>query len=158
MEALNTAYLAGVFDSDGSFSIARRYYARDGKSACYVPMAQLTWKYGPLTLFFIKAIKEKYGGSFALCKSTNTNKSFSGTNDYIKWSASGLAAEKLILDIRPFLILKKNQANNLLELRSINKFTTKNRPIEVTEKLEKLYHLNKSLNGKNGWKNVENRA
>lgn len=148
---LRSQYLAGVFDSDGSFSVARRNIKRSSTS--YVSMVQLSWKRTELSEQFFVALAAKYGGSFHTCESTNTAKSFSNTRPYIKYSATGEAAVKIANDLLPYLILKKQQAMNLIELGTLVKVGRGRKP-EITSRLEELYILNKSLNHKNGHKNV----
>ena len=148
---LKAAYLAGVFDSDGSFSVARRNMKRS--SISYVAMVQLSWKKTDIAEMFFIALSAKYGGSYQSCDSTNTAKSYGKTGRYLKFSATGEAAERIARDLVPYLILKKQQAMNLLELRTLVK-PGPNRDPEVTARLEELYHFNKSLNHKNGAKNA----
>lgn len=144
MNELNPTYLAGVFDSDGSFTIARRHMKRSNIN--YTGMIQLTWKSGPETIMFMELLTSQYGGSYAECSSTNTDKSFSGTKKYLKFSATGVAAEKICRAILPHLLLKKEQAKNILKLRMLTNSFTGPRPPEVSALLEDLSITNKSLN------------
>lgn len=154
MERINTAYLAGVLDSDGSFSITKRHIKRSKPN--YVAMVQLSWKDSELTRSFMEKLVKEFGGSFASCKSTNTIASFPMTKAYLKYSATGVAAEKIVDAVLPFLCLKNVQAQNLKKLRSIV-IRSPYRTDEVSEQLDFLHKFNKSLNTKNGWKNEENR-
>jgi hypothetical protein len=152
MNELNHAYLAGIFDSDGSFSVAKRNMKRS--SASYVAMVQLNWKATELTKSFMDKLVEKFGGSYCFCKSTN-KKTTIKTSDYYSFSATGKSAENIVRAVLPFLQLKKQQALNLLELRdTIPPVGTKGRSKETSEKLEHLYVVNKILNTKNGTSNA----
>jgi hypothetical protein len=153
--SINYAYLAGVLDSDGSFSIAKRHVNRPLKN--YTAMIQLSWKKSDISIDFMNQLVHQYGGSWAACKSTNKLRSFPATADYLKYSSTGVATEKIIRDVLPFLILKKKQALNLLKLRELTASYVGHRPNEISAEMEILYYFNKSLNNKNGWKNEENR-
>lgn len=149
---MNYSYLAGVLDSDGSFSITKRHIRRT--SINYTAMVQLSWKYSENAEFFIKKMVSTFGGSYSKCDSTNTRKSYPGTKSYLKYSATGEAAENICRSVLPFLQLKKRQAENIILMRSKYIWNGPNRPIEISIELDKLYFINKSLNTKNGWKNA----
>jgi hypothetical protein len=152
MKTINLAYLAGVLDSDGSFSVIKRNFAES--HANYNAAIQLSWKRSDLSLEFINMLAEHFGGSVSTCKSTNTNKSFPNTGDYVKYHTVGKSAEKLAQAVLPFLCLKKQQAQNLIDLIEITSAFKGQKQKLVTPLLHSLYLLNKSLNTKNGWKNA----
>lgn len=140
MKSFNPEYLAGVFDSDGSFSISRRNMKR--KSVSYVAMTQLTWKNTPLSAQFMDALVFQYGGSYMVYGPTKT--------EYLKYSATGKVAEKIVDSVKDFLFLKKKQAENLLKLRTLTVNPGgKTRPSYITDQLEELYQYNLSINTKN---------
>lgn len=149
---LSTPYLAGVFDSDGSFTVAKRHLKRSKPN--YTAMIQLTWKKSKATETFMQMLVCDYGGSYASCISTNTMKSFSGTKDYFKYCVTGMKAEKLAAVLSPWLLLKKEQAMNIRTVAFLSNESSRGRSDLVSSQLEALYVLNKSLNTKNGWKNV----
>jgi hypothetical protein len=147
MNELNPAYLAGIIDSDGSMSVARRNPNRVHPS--FVAMVQLNWKSTELSKTFLDILVAEYGGSYCACKSTN-KKSKITTSDYYSYCATGKAARKIASAVLPYLFLKKQQAENLLRLCDIVKMGPGRKP-EVTTELQFLYDLNKSLNTKNGY-------
>ncbi len=80
MEVLSPQYLAGVFDSDGSFSIARRH--PDRKTPNYTAVVQLTWRKSENSRMFMELLCSQYGGIFCDCKSTNRMKSLNTKNGW----------------------------------------------------------------------------
>ncbi len=143
-----SAYLAGVIDSDGSFSISQKHKAR--KKSNYNGVFQLTWTVSPLTLAFMKKLVSIYGGSFFIGKKNLTQ--FPNSRPVIKYCICSKKVVPLIIDVLPFLHLKRKQARNILRLRSVvrhyRKGVSKSNRIIAFE--QKLYELNKELNTKNG--------
>lgn len=140
-------YLAGVIDSDGSISITKRH--KDRVNPNYSAMIQIGWVYKPETELFMQSLVNKYGGSFKVIK---PGKSSMSKRDHIKYCAYGKTVDKILKDVKPFLILKKKQTDNVLNLRNIvNTYIGKVRPEEKGKKLEELYKYNLSLNDKNGY-------
>ena len=152
MIKLNPAYLAGVLDSDGSFSVVKRNFTSEYCN--YNAMIQLSWKKSDLTVSFMDSLTSEFGGSFAECKPTNTRKSFSDTKDYVKFCICGPKADNLARTVLPFLMLKKQQAQNIIKLRELTSVFKGRKQKLITEELHAIYLLNKSLNTKNGWKNA----
>jgi|ERR1035437_1687001 hypothetical protein len=150
---LNPAYLAGVFDSDGSFSVIKRNFTE--KHCNYNALMQLSWKKTDLSSTLINAIAEEFGGSVGDCASSNTHKSFPGTKDYLKYCVQGKKAAILAKTLLPFLVLKKRQAENLIVLIEKTSIFKGTKQKLITDELHEIYLLNKSLNTKNGWKNAK---
>lgn len=109
---ISPQYLAGVVDSDGSITITKRNISRSNPS--YVAMFQLTWVHNEITDEFMRSLVSKYGGSFFI--QTEKRNAFPNAKMTIKYCSTGEALGKLILDVFPFLILKKAQAANALNL------------------------------------------
>lgn len=142
-------YLAGLADSDGSFSIScthkqRRYPHHRGSF-------QITWIYNKLTLHIFKSIKAKYGGN--ICITKNKTGFNNKPTDVVKYMTTNKLLYALINDILPHLLLKKKQAQLILKLSK----TYRRTPGYITKKTfdyrESLYQRNRQLNSKNG-KNV----
>jgi hypothetical protein len=146
MKVIDIKYLAGVLDSDGSFSICKRHVIRT--SANYVSQISLSWKKEELTENFMKRLVHQFGGSYADISSHQKSR-FPNASPTIKYCATGKVAYKICQDVYPYLELKQKQAKNLMNLCELIK-PGKNRPQELTDKLEDLYFYNKSLNSKNG--------
>ena len=158
-----SAYLAGVIDSDGSIMIKRSTWAMRNRNDTNWPVFSerigiklSTKRKENLTVLLI--IKTKYGGS--LREETKIYQSKSGfTSKYPTYTyiASDKKATKFVIDIYPYLIIKKKQAELLLKLRkSKNSAAAKRRgsPVgrlmskEVTEEREELYEEIRRLNGR----------
>lgn len=147
---INKAYLAGVIDSDGSISICKRHVKR--KNPNYTIMIQLSWAVSENTKWFMKDLVNQYGGS--VCETNHKNR-FKNAKPVYRYCVSGQKAIELLNDIQPFLVLKTIQAGNAINAQHIidywmNDKWAKSRPPEVSDQLEALYQLNKSLNSKNG--------
>jgi hypothetical protein len=112
MKDLSPAYIAGIADSDGSFTITirRSHRTSDYYYACF----QIGWKEDPKALSVLKAIQVKYGG--AVCFPTPKETGF-GRPRMLKYHAGGKALEAILEDIMPFLQLKRKQARLIKFLR-----------------------------------------
>lgn len=149
MNELHPAYIAGVLDSDGSLSICIRHKIR--KVPNYSAMFQLTWTFSEKSEKVMNTLKEKYGGSVYLNKlRTDVFKNSKQTMRYF------LVAQELkpfILDILPYVQLKKEQCLNVLELLNSSYFGKygNGRPKlkELCDFHHSLYLKNKELNTKN---------
>lgn len=143
---ISPQYLAGVIDSDGSISITKRHVNRPNPH--YSVMIQLGWIYKEETEEFMKALVNKFGGSYKVIEPTV--KSFTKKQS-VKYCAFGDAAENILKEIKPFLILKSKQADNALELRCVvRSYSGQRRPDDCGSKLEQLWKSNAVLNDKNG--------
>jgi hypothetical protein len=141
------AYIAGVVDSDGSFSINKQHSGRVNQS--YTPIFQLTWTNTPKAKKVFDRLVLEYGGSYCLVKSSSTG--YANSRPYLKYMLTSGKLNKFVADVLPYLCLKRQQAINILRLR---KFTPKpgikTKPVRIVEFQHKLYELNKQLNTKNG--------
>jgi len=136
-------YLAGLMDGEGYISIKPPYILGRTHYKPTIKMA-LTDK----TAYILFEIKELLGGH--IYKRTFQNKNF---NDAYCWEVSTFETTKKVLDyIRPYLILKREQAeivNEFLKTKSITMNTdgtfTAINP-QVLAKRQRLYNLVKALN------------
>lgn len=142
------AYLAGIMDSDGSISICIRHRNRPTPSYCV--LVQLTWMATDKTLSAMEKIKSVYGGSINKHKRGN---GFTNGKDIYKYQISTQQSRKLLEDILPFLLLKKEQCETALELIKTTEFGKYGSGRSKSDELKKfhysLYLKNKSLNSKN---------
>ncbi|MDG7007372.1 MAG: hypothetical protein JRN06_03900 [Nitrososphaerota archaeon] len=60
---LRPAYIAGVFDSDGSFSIVRHIREGSTMGFGYIVLLQITWRDIPETVGVLEELQRMYGGS-----------------------------------------------------------------------------------------------
>jgi hypothetical protein len=145
---ISPQYLAGVMDSDGSFSITKRHITR--QNANYIAMIQITWTHTATSEDFMKELTRKYGGSYFIGVHSKGG-TFKNSKPVIKYCAVGKAASLLTLDVKDFLILKKTQADNVIKLRELvtTKRIGRTRSPIISTQLEDIYLLNKQLNSKN---------
>lgn len=147
---IDARYLAGVMDSDGCFSVTKQHPKR--KNCSYTGMVQLTWTRTKQSEKFIRNLSQRYGGTYYIIMPSNTG-NFKNCRPVVKYGAKARAAEAIVRDVLPHLVLKKRQANNILKLYSVLKDTKtpgKTRLRKVTNRLDKIYLKNRMLNGKNG--------
>ena len=150
---LLNSYLAGVMDSDGSFSICKR--KRKGNKFFYRTVAQLTWKNTEKSKEIFDELLREYGGKYHIIKSRGFSKK--GTT-FLKYNLEGDSLVYLLQSIIPYLRLKKRQAEIVIELKLLRKkWLGKTRgpwdkPSYIWEEEEKLYLENLLLNTKNGGK------
>jgi hypothetical protein len=152
MKVLDPAYLAGVMDSDGSFSVSKHHTKRPNPS--YVCLIQLTWTLNEKTKAFMEQLVIQYGGSF-FCGQPSGTTNYPNTQKIIKYTATATAAEKITRGVLPHLVLKKQQAENILKTRRITRPSGasgggRTRSVELSAQLHQLYLDNKALNSKNG--------
>lgn len=145
--AFDDQYLAGVADSDGSFSCGKKY-SKARRKNYYVAQFQITWKYSKESKLFFDLLCEKFGGSYF--DGSTHNNSFAKTR-ILKYCATGNACSKICIATLPYLILKKKQAKIVMKgasLKSIH-WGTKGKTMKVWMKEEKLYKEMNKLNTKN---------
>lgn len=105
------AYLAGFLDGEGSFIIV---YDQNGVFSPRVTAGQVNTK--PLEL-----LMDTFGGKIHTNKSSYSSR-FSNTI-ISNWCITGPTMHKALLELRPYLLLKGEQADVLLDLiTSINKY------------------------------------
>ena len=149
MVEISPQYLAGVIDSDGSISITKRHLNRPKPN--YSIMIQIGWVFKPQSENFMKMMVEKYGGSYSIIEPRGTTFS---KKKHIKYCAYASSAVLILNDIKDYLLLKKMQADNALNVQSIiDSYSGQPRPNEKGKQLEELYKNNLTLNDKNGYHN-----
>lgn len=136
------AYIGGLMDGDGSFSLTRKKGKKD-QSCLYVPLVQ----YGSLSKQAVEFLKEKLGGSYSLQKS-HTKKDGSLRRDFYHWRISNAKCISLIDELSPYLEIKKERAEFLKSyiLRNPFKRGSVRLSKEVLESREKDYFIMKNLN------------
>ena len=136
-------YLAGLIDGEGYISIRPdKYWSRSH----YKPVIKMALC--EKSAYLIYAIKEKLGGHVHIRRFNNGR-----FNNAYCWEVQTFdAVEKVLSYIRPYLILKKEQAdivNELIKTKSktisVDGTFTKISP-QVLAKRQRLYNLVKALN------------
>ncbi len=112
------AYLAGVADSDGSFSIIK-VKRKDQNCPYYGVQFALTWVKNEQSKAVMDKLVGLFGGSYCT-QATQFKTQFPNARPYLKYCAVASNCEHLTKAILPFLLLKRKQARNILRLR---KFT-----------------------------------
>jgi len=143
---IEPAYLAGVMDSDGSFTLSKVHTKR--KNPSYVPTIQITWLKSKFSFKVLNSIKSTYGGSlFDTSHKTSYNLRF--PKPMLKYHACSKSVLKIINDIYPFLKLKKPQAKIIKTFILFPKNSSRPRHKSTSKKYERLKLLITSLNHKN---------
>jgi hypothetical protein len=141
VKKLDLAYLAGVMDSDGSFSIGIdtwrvRTLARSPAYQEITAIAQCEPQ-------AIQLLKELFGGCVSFQKARGPNR-----RPMLRWQATNKVAIGAVLKLLPFLRIKRRQAEILLALRKIKergreKNTALTRPHIRTVKPEVLAEMDR---------------
>lgn len=141
MIGISREYLAGVLDSDGSFTVAKRHLKRPNPS--YTAMIQITWLYSPRSKAVFDFLQRYYGGSYYVGKS---HSGFKNPKKIIKYCATGKAAHRILLDCKNCVVLKSKQVKNLLAVIDINQSIKGRRNKAASKVLNRIYEINKDLN------------
>ena len=112
MNKIDLAYLAGVLDSDGSFSIAinRRQKFQGNRNPSYQEIVAI----GQCDTQAIQLAKELFGGHTRHDESRGENR-----RPMHYWYVSSKIASRACVALLPYLRIKKRQAEIILELRAI---------------------------------------
>jgi hypothetical protein len=108
MKKTTFAYIAGIMDGEGHFTIARtkRPGSKEGSTSLhYTAMLGVTNTYLPLIKHLIKAL----GGTYYISRDNGKDKTL------YKWVVNNnKSREKVLLAVLPYLFEKRNQAKLLL--------------------------------------------
>ena len=134
-------YLAGIIDGEGTIGIGRQM----------LPNNNYTYRQhliiGNTDIRLIEWLVENFGGKFP--KAVNSNEKW---KDSYMWQLTGTKSYKLLKKVRPYLLLKQEQADNAIELwEKVSNYVysrSHKRPEYRTELSEELYHMCRELNKK----------
>lgn len=141
MTKIPKEYIAGLFDGEGYLGIHQDHNHLDIRV-----IIGMTKHAGVLN-----NLKDMYGGGLTIVKKVNPKH-----NDCTYWEIKGLACEKLLIDIKPYVIIKRKQIDVALKLRK-TKFRTNTRYIPdsvlklrvcLAEELKLLNSRKKIINNK----------
>ena len=134
---LDLAYIGGCIDSDGCISVAKS--TNRDRSASYHEAVAL----GQVIPIVPYMLLERFGGTVFLRRQKIDNR-----RDCYIWRVCSIKANRMIVDILPYLRIKREQALNCLELRRcINKSKRHHRrPARYTRQMERYHRLSKTLN------------
>jgi hypothetical protein len=132
---LSHEYIAGLFDGEGCIIIRKE---KNRKTPYYGLMVQIQMVGHSL----LKTIQKKYGGSVFYVSS----KHLTGKKILSHWNISGIRAKKFIIDIEPYLKLKRKQAK--VAIKFANEFCSGYRyggpwRISTQDIIKKEYYYNK---------------
>lgn len=131
MKEKNWPYLAGIYDGEGCFHIARiKSYVIPGTVDSYRTGYRLDMHVTTTSLELAKYLHRTFGGNYYHVPSSSPK-----WRDAYRWQPSGKAnKEKLILGILPYLIIKKTLAEICLEFLRLG---NSNDPIRREELCQK---------------------
>ena len=148
---LETCYLAGIFDSDGSCSISKHTRKDRRRGYDFRVYVQLTWRETRHTRRVLQEIRSAYGGSVF---TGLTKGGYSTGSRYVKYVANAKNAAKLLEDILPYLRIKYKQAEICYRLAAQARAGQFNRwhphSKQDWRRLEAAYNTVRRLNWKNG--------
>ena len=153
---ISKEYIAGVMDSDGSFSLVRRKY-HNPRGYLYRIAIQIAWKNSDEAFNALTEIQSLYGGNVCTYTRKSTNVS-PKPNTMLKYMCESDNAVRFASEILPYLQLKKRQAAMIIELGLIKKKwlngrkAAPNKPNNIWDEEDKIYAEFISLNTKNGGK------
>lgn len=142
-ECYEMSYLAGVFDGDGSFSLIKKI-ENINYSPLYFPLIQ----FGCRDNVLIETLKSKFGGNYTLSKKHVSQEGFL-RNDFYRYKLEKSNRCKPFLEkIIPYLKIKKDRAELLLEYINNNPFKRGSNKLsqEILISRERYYYKMKKLN------------
>lgn len=134
---LDPAYVAGIVDGEGCISIFRS--RKQAKSGRYQWLThQLVLTVANLDINLLNSLREAYGGGLHGVRYPDPH----------QWSVTGEAAEEVIRLIKPWLIVKAEQAKLALEFQEAGRGRSYGykRPPELTEFREDMWIRMKEQN------------
>ncbi|KAB2724159.1 hypothetical protein [Brucella anthropi] len=113
-DAVNLAYLAGVIDSDGTIGIKRDTYNMRIVGDCSQPIYNERICVKQVERSAIDLLHHTFGGTFYTCSA-----SVRRGKPLFVWQVTDKKAVSALCALLPFLRIKKSQAENCLDLRTI---------------------------------------
>ncbi len=148
---IEKAYFAGLFDGEGSISIAK-YQGKNNRTPVFLLSVVITQS----NQDFLQLWQTRFaiGSIYEHTKRFNNPK----WSKYFDWRLTSVNALVLLEVLLPYLILKREEANIAIEFQKIKSSTRHGgkgytTPQEITDKREILYkriHDLKGLSGKRG--------
>ena len=121
-ENCSSAYLAGVFDSDGSLGIRKNRSRGTRSGYSYCPCASLTWLDNERTRTVFAELMMRYGGNVTVAM----HNGFPNRHPTIRYLTYAQNAARLAKAMLPHMKLKNRQAVLLLNLSEIQQRNKKN--------------------------------
>ncbi len=112
MEETMRAYLAGCLDCDGSFGIKRSTYHMRIRNDASVPIYSERVLFSQVKPDITLLLKRYFGGGYNIQKPATPS-----SKPVYKWGITDRQAVECVKAVLPYLIIKREQAEILLELR-----------------------------------------
>lgn len=136
---LMRAYLAGVWDADGCFGVAKRC----GRWKSFQPFASIGLA-DPKAEIIFNLLKEAYG--FVHLHTWHRERKNSNHKTVYRWGISSQKACDFAKEMEPYLIIKKERAQILIDWPKIHNKLTFNDRIPIHLKQEELFERMRILN------------
>ena len=141
---LTMAYLAGLYDGDGSFSLCKSCPIKAGSSSRYIPLIQM----GNANREILELIKLEYGGHICTQEAHTANDGhFRNTTHTLKFT-NGPVCLSFLRDVSPYLFIKKERATFLMDYINKNPHMHTKLDAETVLKRENAYISMKLFNEK----------
>ena len=114
MKEIMRAYLAGCLDCDGAFSIKRSTYHMRVRGDAGQPVFSERVMFAQVKPAVTLLLKEYFGGSYHVDKAAAPNR-----KPIYRWQATDKNAILCVNAVLPYLKIKREQAELLLELRKV---------------------------------------
>ena len=120
MKETDWAYLAGLFDGEGTFFLKWSYYPKT-KLVYFHPTCHITLANSET--FLLEELKSHFGGWVNPFKCRSKSKAHQWTYTWSRWTPPKTkeSMENLLRGILPYLKIKKNHVQKLLEIIEIMK-------------------------------------
>jgi len=137
----NLIYLSGILDGEGWFSIQRTRRTTNELNVSYMPVIGVA----NTNIKLMNWLVEKFGGKIITLK---YNPKGFGIKQRYEWRLNSTETRKLMPQVIPFLLLKKEQAKLLLKIGNLHSTNFRGRgvPEKIKFKREELYLKLRKLN------------
>lgn len=146
VEVQDKSYIAGIVDGEGSIILGSEVRCENRSGYRYTPYVQIA----NTNLEMLKYVQAIYKGTISVSAKAGNVKAngVRNTKDCYKWLLKGLDSKQFVLDMLPFLRIKKQQGYNYLRFLQLNELTAKTKDtLETAQEKHQLYLYNRMLNG-----------
>lgn len=148
LQQIDYAYLAGLVDADGCIQINRRKSIKNGNSYSLCLSVSQCSEQIPFYLL------RKFGGNIYEGKKYKEN-----SRAMFRWSIWAIKAKNLLINLEPYLVLKKERAKVAIEFQNTILLKGYNSHGKITEEIaearKKLYKDMKDMNRRGGRHNYK---
>ena len=147
MKNTDLAYIAGLFDADGTIGIKRNTYSMRVLGNSTQPTYSERIHIRQVERGGVDLCAEIFGGNIGI-----TQPSTPSGKPLFNWGKTDMKATQVLRAILPYLRIKRAQALNCLDLRRVKETSKRKRrshsprPIAISDVMESLYQKAKELN------------